>query len=93
MNQFTEVYRGKSRSRYRRSRRHEREVAEALISKDRQRFRRWAVRLALAAAALSAVGYFLLTASLTVILIAGGLLLALLAALVVFGLYVLENVR
>ena len=93
MNEFTEVYRRKVKSTARLSRRHEWEVAQALTFRDRQRFLGAAGRLLIAALALFGLGYFLATASLTAMLVAGGLLLALLGALIVFGLYVLNNVR
>lgn len=93
MNQFTEVYRRKARSRSGHSRQHEREVARALTSKDRQRIRRIAGQLLLAAIAVSAIGYFLAAASLALIVAAVGVLLVLFGLLVAWGFYVLDNVR
>ena len=93
MNQFTEAYRRKAKSKSSFSRKHEQEVAQAQTSKGRQRLTRWVIRMLLTPIALAGIGYFFATASLTAILIAVGLLLALSCALVVFGLYVLDNVR
>ena len=93
MNQFTEVYRRKAKSKSGFSRQHEQEVAHAQTSKGRQRLMRWVIRMLLTPIALAGTGYFFATASVTAILIAVGLLLALFGALVVFGLDDLDNIR
>jgi len=93
MNQFTEGFRRKTRLGARLSRRPEWEVVAARMMKGRRRSRRRALRIAVGILMLAAVGYFFATASLSAILIAAGLLLALFGGLVVFGLYVMNNIR
>jgi hypothetical protein len=63
------------------------------MMKGRRRSRRLALRIAFGILMLAALGYFFAAASLSAILIAAGLLLALFGGLVAFGLYVLNNVR